>query len=87
MIMAGRIRGTDLLLGKDMREYVQKNFLVKLNVHAKKDAEMFNFRALKTTSNVRSPVNVASNARMKMKKTIHVLIWQVFHQNQNVIMI
>ena len=85
--MIGRIRGTDLLLGKDMREYVQKNFLVKLNVHAKKDAEMFNFRALKTTSNVRSPVNVASNARIMMKKTINVLIWQVFHQNQNVIMI
>ena len=52
MIMAGRIRGADLLLGKDMSEYVQRKFQVKLNAHARKGAEIFNVPASKTASNV-----------------------------------
>jgi len=46
-----------------------------------------NVHALKTTSNARSLVNVELNARIMMKKMIHVLIWQVFHQNQSQIVI
>ena len=76
-----------MFLGKDMREYVQRKFLVKLNAHARKVVAMFNVHALKTTSNARSLVNVELNARIMMKKMIHVFIWQVFHQNQSQIVI
>ena len=50
--MAGRIRGVDLLLGKDMSKYVQRKFQGKSNAHARKGAVILNVPASKTASNV-----------------------------------